>query len=956
MSYLALAYIVSDVLAVSKTMQVGLIWYFVALLLVATLIALYLKFRADRLPTPLAAGFLDGSRVFVPGTVAVALMAVSLEYWEVSVIAALATAYALSFMDQRPAWLYYLQARAYSLIAVGALSLWVSAQRDSSVFMYVPPALLLIATSLLLLHVKLPHLPWRADIDAAITWLLAQPLMGFSLLALVYESRSRATFFETSLLFSPTVSTPKLSDHLIMGLLCLVDVIALGLLTMRTRWSHYLPVIALTLTWCGFFVLPPIPLVATATALGLLCLLAPRADTYASTPDGSASTGYSPVRWAQAATLLLTATGILALELLPGSPRYLALILLSAGMALSHLVAELDMRRSVSWSPQNLPGVFTPQTVIFLAVLANAFATVVVLTSTMSLPSTVLNRNSESILVLHAAGLGALLGLTYAAALLTLERALIQKTAVHASSRPGSADPLGLLLTFYIFAAICMLAFATPFELKNELLALALAAVGPTVLLAITGRALRTHLMIIIRIYAVYAVLRMLFALSLDSSAFTLILLSLAAFLSLTSLLLIRNRPHKGHKAEYVTGLVCGWGSAVAGLMLLDTTWNPYTAIGSLVLIALTLAWILSQRSQAVLAMQATLIAIGLTIGLYTLLRGLTSATDTFVSLALTLLILATTKSWAGAIPAVEPPLSPADPAAAPADNPHPVRRTPEPDPLGRWGYFHNRAMALTGLIISSCTGAFVYLSAENIWLAVAAAALLTAGWFLQVPPRLRSYVLVAGLNAVILRLLINSTADNAFFYLTQCLVLSSSLLALISLREVLPAFMRPARSTSGSGTDRGGTPGVLLFWIAFALQATFTLLWLPAALSSLSTLDKVLMLLVAGTVIGASAVVGKRLAPILATALITLQLLQLLGGLSIWSLFLVGFALIGLVVWRLLARSDDDDSPGVPPYRGAHPYPGAATVDAFAPATGYTPCRPRPGPINSVGTRLAPS
>ncbi|WP_237233172.1 hypothetical protein [Rothia nasisuis] len=908
MSYLALAYIVSDVLAVSKTMQVGLIWYFVALLLVATLIAFYLKFRADRLPTPIAAGFLDGSRVFVPGTVAATLLAVSLEYWEVSIIAALATAYAVSFMDQRPAWLYYLQARLYSLVAVGALSLWGGTQADSSVFMYAPPALLLIATSLVLLYVRLPRLPWRVGIDAAVTWLLAQPFMGLSLLALAHESRSHATFFETSPLFSPLISVSKLSDHLIIGLLCLVDVITLGLLAMRTRWSRYLPFIALALTWCVFFVLPPIPLVATATALGLLCILAPRTDAYASTPDGRTSTGYSPVRWAQAGTLLFTATGILALELLPGSPRYLALILLSAGMATSHLIAELDIRRSVNWSRQNLPGIFTPQTVTFFALLAHAFATVVVLTSTVSLPSTALNRSPESVLVVHAAGLGAMIGLAHAAALLTLERALIQKTAVYDGRRPGSAEPLGLLLVFYIFVAICMLAFSTPFELKNELLALALAAVGPVVLLAITGRALRPHLMVVIRIYAVYAVLRMLFALDLEPSAFTLTFLSLVAFMSLTSLLLIRNRPHNEHRAEYVTGLVCGWGSATVGLMLLDTAWNPYTAIGSLVLIALALAWIVAQRLQTVLAMQATLIATGLTIGLFTLLRGLTSASDTLVSLALTLLIMATTKGWSGAIPAVEP-LSPTVPAIDPAGTPH-QSRTPEPDPLGRWGYLHNLAMALTGLIISSFTGGFVYFTAEDTWLAVVASVLLTAGWFLQAPPRLRSYVLVFGLNAAILRLLISSVANNHFFYVIQCLVLSSSLLALISLREVLPTFMRPARSASASGSDRGIAPGALLFWIAFTLQAIFTLLWLPVALSSLSTPDKVLMLLVTGTVIGASAVAGKRLAPILATALITIQLLQLLGGLSIWSLFLVGFALIGLVVWRLLARSDDD-SPG---------------------------------------------
>lgn len=87
MSYLALAFIVSDVLAISKTLQVGLIWYFISLLLLACALELFTKVTHHRIPHQLETGFRDSSRVFVPLTMIAALVTSHhLELWELGVI------------------------------------------------------------------------------------------------------------------------------------------------------------------------------------------------------------------------------------------------------------------------------------------------------------------------------------------------------------------------------------------------------------------------------------------------------------------------------------------------------------------------------------------------------------------------------------------------------------------------------------------------------------------------------------------------------------------------------------------------------------------------------------------------------------------------------------------------------------------------------------------------------
>lgn len=54
-----------------------------------------------------------------------------------------------------------------------------------------------------------------------------------------------------------------------------------------------------------------------------------------------------------------------------------------------------------------------------------------------------------------------------------------------------------------------------------------------------------------------------------------------------------------------------------------------------------------------------------------------------------------------------------------------------------------------------------------------------------------------------------------------------------------------------------------------------------------------------------ATALLKRKILVILVVAMLSYQILYIVGGLNIFSLFILGFALIGLVIWRLLARDE---------------------------------------------------
>lgn len=442
MSYLALAYLVSDVLAVSKTLQVGLIWYFVSLIVLTTLFTLLLRSFASDKTSRAVSGLMEGSRVFVPATVLAAVMIPALEHWEVAIIAALATAHACAFLNQLPTWFYYLQARIYSLLAVLMLSPWLAESPLTRAYVLLPAALVLLSTSLALLAVRLPQLPWRTDLDSAITAALAQPFLAYTFYAVTRAEGLSVAFFDRSALVGSETQITDLAAPAALIPLALLNCAVLANFAHRFKSAHLIPSVSLALCALSFFVLPSLPSAALALSLGLLCLWLQRAQT------GVTCISPSQVRWAQALTLIGTGTTVLGLGLVPGSPRYLALVLLGAGMAASHLIAELSLRKTHS-QPAQLPQVSISQSIIMGALYLSALLIMLVFSalkdSAMFGDAGASNPSTWAL----ALGLGLLLALTLSAGLLTLERAtapqseLQRNNAVplHPRIAPGSSPP-----------------------------------------------------------------------------------------------------------------------------------------------------------------------------------------------------------------------------------------------------------------------------------------------------------------------------------------------------------------------------------------------------------------------------------------------------------------------------------------------------------------------------------
>ncbi|MGH1977049.1 hypothetical protein [Rothia sp. L_38] len=909
MSYLALAFLVSDILAMSKNLQVALIWYFVALLVLATALTLWLRAFQDRMPTQLAAGFLDASRIFVPATVGAALFYTSLAPWEISIIAALATLYAGAQLRQPPTWLYYLQARIYSLLAVAALALWLHERSVISFPFSIPVALFLVASALVLAWAR-PPLPWRTDVDAWVTWALAQPFLASALAWLIDQMQAVPTFIDTAPA-PPLVSFTQenLSSTVLLGLLSLATCASLGLLAYRTRLSQYLPLGALALAWVGFFVLPPVPLAVTLILLGAFCL--PAASSIAQEIDGSKATRLRPVRWTQFATLTLTAVAVLALGFVAGSPRYLGLVLLTAGASTSYLLAELLLRSRVTKPAAPHRRLPVSQTFPFFALLTGLLGTTAAITMRPSVSLTFMAHTEPIGYGIHSLGLGVYTGLTLCAALLTLSRALATRTIQGRAAdplispyskdgpaqlrSPGTLEPIGLLTTFYVVVPLALIMLCTgPLPAEYNLLTLAVAAAGVLAVLPLLNHSARSHALVTLRIYLVGAAVVLMSFSSFTGRSLLLLLLSFTAALALSSILLLFHRTPSQSPVEYILGLCLSWGSAAMALFLIDTAWNPSTALGALILLALALTWLRVPRTQGVLAAQSALISIAFITGLATLLWGLTSLSNVAVLTWITVSVLVTTTLLAALAPAAQA-------ARPPVPGRVPLRVRPA-DPLGRWGYQHNRAMSLTGLIIAHFTGVYPYFSDESFPLSLVLILLFTLSWFLLVSPATRPAILLLGLNSLLLKTLLYHDMDNGVFYFFQALALSCALLALVSRPDVLPLWMR----AQPAGVPRQSNRPTRLFWLAFSVQVFYSLLILPFNYPYLTPYDTILLLAATGTLLGASAMVGKKLAPPLTALLLTYQVLYVLDGLNAWSLLFLGFVLMGLVIWRLLARADE--------------------------------------------------
>lgn len=874
MAYVGVAFMVSDVLAVSSTVQVGLLWYFVGLLLLATGLALFQQFSRDRVPTQLAKGITDSSRFFVPLTmVAVLVLWSRLQTWEASLIFALGTLYSVVFMMRQDPLSNYIQARIYSLLSVYFLTVWISAKTGNDTYLTLPIAVLLLLSVLLLVLLPLPQLPWRQSQDALITWVLAQPLVALSLAAITWNHNLGSALFHRS-----EAST---TDTLLIGGLCLLDLVALSLLARTAKVGAYLPLALYALGAVSFLILPPLAL--AIVLLGLACLFWVR-----STADSRLQ------RVLGIFAPLATAALVLAFTLLSFPQHHWALLLFAALFAIYHITGELEQGKNpapVAGAQLGLTLTLLLTAVPLISTAFYAFRYYPGAIPVIAQPQVATHLHYLALTV------ACLLGLILAGALLTASRAYLpQPRRVAASyqatpwqvSQPTSETPVGLLVAIYLVSAWALVVSTTWGLDEREYILSAGLLAGALAVLPRARKELHAHIGIFTRLIVLWIAVRVIYKSSFTTDQYLLIFAVLMVLMALVSLLISRAQTEAVSQLEIYAGVIFSWAAAITGLTLLREEWGIYSLTGVLALAVLTLTLQLGQRLNRVVIVQTVVALTALLLLLTPLAMTVTGLYFTRGFLLIGCVMLVLGELWAVFTP------SPA----------HPGARVFQ---LGNFSYAYNAARSRTSLICASLLLLFVYVWG-SVGVGVLAVLLCTLAWWAKSSPAKTHYPLLIGFNAMVLKFAFRGQADNALFYLAQCAVATLSLLVLIS-------YFRRKHQPQAA-------PGSGLFWVAFGLQA-FGTLFLPIFTYWLWFPDRVLLVIVTALLVAASCTLEKKAPIYLSAAMLCYQLLYLMGGLNIYTMFLIGFALIGAVVWRLLARDETPSQPTTPaPYGQQAPAP----------------------------------
>lgn len=870
MIYLAVAFIVSDVLAVSKTMQVGLIWYFVSLLLLATALALIQRLAPAQLPVQLTRGINDSARVFVPVTMLAAMvMGTRLHFWETALIFVLGTLYAVVFVALDRSFYFYVQARLYSLLATLYFTLWLCEYLNNYVYVLLPAAILLLISCFILGLVSLQALPWSPSKDLMVTLSVAQPPLIFSVAAVMVDAHAEPTLFGSS--------SGGWGTTLVLSLLVTLNMAAFGLAG-RSRLKAHTPALAFLLGTLGFLALPTIPLVVLLLGLAALCVML---------KPLSHGTQLAGVAGGLALPALL-----LLVSHITNSHGYWALLFLGLSAAVCYLYAELA-------TPMTAETPSSARAFSAITLLASGVITPVLLSIGVDVAYRYRVISGSLEYGALSLGIASYLGLIIAGALLTLDRTyralatrpVHQKAPVAGQIYTHSSHQTPYMLLTALYVSVSLILITAPAVLvgHRDYLIYAALLLGTLAIFWKASPRTFSHLGILIRLYLLWSA----FQLAVSSSLFylhtALIITFLTALLSACSLLLIRfHKLSRSTSAELTTGLVFGWIALLAALPLIQTDIRVTALLGALLLTGLTLLWQVAPRRPAVSSLQVALAASALTLLGYPLLAGNLRLSDALSLLLLGTLILAGSKTWA---------------ALSPSTQPAAVISPQQEDYLGRWGYGYNTTAARTGLTLAHLY-LFYPLWSEPLALSCLAILILTAGWWVQVAPQMRIYPPLVGINLLLFRVLVENEMRGAFLYFTQALVFSFSLLLIFNI-------------------IRRQKPSLALYGTALGLQA-FGTLYLMVAGWALTWGDRLIIVLVTLVLLVATVLLKHKILVILVAAMLSYQVLYIVGGLNIFSLFVLGFALIGLVIWRLLARDETVQTQPHLPGQHFHPQPTA--------------------------------
>ncbi|MDO4252458.1 MAG: hypothetical protein Q4C74_04395 [Rothia sp. (in: high G+C Gram-positive bacteria)] len=179
LGYLFISFLVSDVLSSSKLLQLSILYYFLGLIALASILKIFSRLSKGKLSRPLELGLRDTSLIFIPVTMlAVLILHSNFSAWEISLLFFLASCSTLLFLERPVRLSPYLQLRLYPLIALISLGQEIKLPIQQDYLILVCLTLALLAHLPLILSLPQLKLPWSRELDAYFTWCLAAVFAG----------------------------------------------------------------------------------------------------------------------------------------------------------------------------------------------------------------------------------------------------------------------------------------------------------------------------------------------------------------------------------------------------------------------------------------------------------------------------------------------------------------------------------------------------------------------------------------------------------------------------------------------------------------------------------------------------------------------------------------------------------------------------------------------------------
>ncbi len=915
MAYLIITFLVSDTLSATKVLDLPLIWYFIALLALATVLGLFLRAFPRYLPTPITRGFLDASRIFVPVTSIAALaLNARFELWELAVIFALASVYSCVFLRKPVGLWIYLQFRLYPLLAVSFAALYVfetSRYEHLSFVVFDAIAVVLALSALAILFFKLSIEPISYLQDTGVTLagsLLATCCGIFGHLFFLGRYATPETSARGS--FSYFWALPKNGEGMLLP-------------------AWIIPVVLILVLACVAGKLPfktALILISTATVLTGLPLL------YAGLPFVLLSSALAFWVLSQKSATLRAVLRVLSISLAVLAcliAVWLSVPALDSGyiaLIFAICVSALGLWQAVVLSRVHSVGnTLFPQTLVWILVTVTGFSTMLIASRRENMVGALETFEFTLTSAALTLAVAIYLSLTMIAVFL-LAQALVQTEVSEHPQKPFAQTPAERLSNIFVahgsWLVAVVLSFVFGFNLLLSLVIIGLLAVLHVVLPRLIPDIPLIFCSVCARVLVVIAALDILVQQDFSEEVLIDALLTIGIVLSLASWFMYDRGSASSRfpLIETILGLVflgfsllisIGSFTVEADLSVISTL---YVAVAPL--LPALLWW--KRKKETCDAFLGLALANAFMLGVPYLLRVADAEPAFLFNFEMGLIAFALAKLLVAGFPHFY-------------TQPQNFRQQ-----ASLWGRFNTPGMILA-LLLSLLIALLITNTFINDWWAAAQIIILTALWCLQVPASFRAPLAVIGTFLAIIRVMVAVSDFPAGLVLSEFTVLVLIISGLVPRSSKL----------------RGRKQAVPYLWWAFAVQALTTLWFVPASFIY-SWVSIAFFITVSVVLVASSSYALNKTLIISSAVLITVQVLWLLGSLNAITLFILGAILIGLVIWRLLSRSDDEPANSAAfarPSTDASPViPWAKTsseqVNQQAPTAeyGYYPSQHKPG------------